>query len=162
MKTKSFFSVAFLAFMFLLVLAGCKKKEVTVEAPPPPPPPQTQEEFVASLSDKIANLQPGTPLQVQIDQNKFTTEAGWATMELLPSKGEYEELKSLVKEVPLNLAWVAPESKAQLLVTSYEDFLLYKPGDNFLVLEPRPACKVTLGKSTYYLTKTGGTWKTRS
>jgi len=159
MKTKSFFSVVLFALLFI-ISAGCKKKEV-IEPLPPPPPPQTQEEFVTTLSDKIAQLQPGNPLQIQIDQSKFTTEANVATLELLPSKGEYETLKPLVKEVPLNLAWVAPESGAKLLVTSYEDFLSYKPGDEFIVLEPRPVCKVTLGKSTYYLTKTGDLWKTR-
>lgn len=162
MKTKSFFSIAFMAFLLLLVITGCKEKEVVVEAKPVPPAPKSQEAFVMSLAEDIAKLQPGIPLPVTIDQSEFTTEANSATLELLPSEGEYRELKSLVKEVPLNLAWVAPESGSQLLVTSYEDFLLYKPGDKFRILDPRPVCKVTLGKSIYYLTKTSDLWKTRS
>lgn len=162
MKTKSFFSIAFMAFLFAIVFTGCKKKEITEAPPSLPPQPKSQEEFVTSLADKIAQLQPGVALPVEVDQSEFTTESGSATMELLPSEGEYNELKSLVKEVPLNIVWVGPESGSQLLVTSYEDFLNYVPGDKFRILEPRPVCKVTLGESKYYLTASGEVWKTRS
>ncbi len=147
-----------------ILFSSCKKKEVPVVQPPVAVVKMTEEQFLLKLGERadVKNLKIGDSLVVAISPGEvLSPSAEFAVVKPFKANWGYYELLPVSKKLPLTIVWVGRKG-SHLLVSDYPDLRdYYKPGENFLVLDPKPVCSVKVGNKEYWIGPSGKFWKTR-